>query len=160
MHVSVHNIICSAGPEVAVLDWYGPEADPVYWQRGRGRGGVVVAGIQVACEAHIQGGKVLGISPEKIGNLDHLILIIYPVLQIFSVGSHCQGIVTSYLHSTPISLSCLCNSSCAITVYKVHYCIIIKHARLLNNSQTFHRIILIYMLVIKKIQETSKLKKY
>ena len=31
MHVSVHNIMCSAGPEVAVLDWYGPEADPVYW---------------------------------------------------------------------------------------------------------------------------------
>ena len=31
--------MCSAGPEVAVLDWYGPEADPVYWQRGRGGGG-------------------------------------------------------------------------------------------------------------------------
>ena len=29
LHVSVHNIMCSAGPEVAVLDWYGPEADPV-----------------------------------------------------------------------------------------------------------------------------------
>ena len=39
MHVSVHNIMCSAGPEVAVLDWYGPEADPVYWRRGRGIGG-------------------------------------------------------------------------------------------------------------------------
>ena len=39
MHVSVHNIMCSAGPEVAVLDWYGPEADPVYWRRGRGGGG-------------------------------------------------------------------------------------------------------------------------
>ena len=41
MHVSVHimcsaNIMCSAGPEVAGLDWYGPEADPVYWRRGRG----------------------------------------------------------------------------------------------------------------------------
>ena len=35
MHVSVHNIMCS----VAVLDWYGPEADPVYWRRGRGGGG-------------------------------------------------------------------------------------------------------------------------
>ena len=81
MHVSVHNIMCSAGPEVAV-DWYGPEADPVYWRRGRG---VVVAGLQVACEAHIQGGKYWAPPPEKVGNLDHLI---YPVLQIFSVGSH------------------------------------------------------------------------
>ena len=44
---------------------------------------MVVAGLQVACEAHIQGGKVLGHPPsEKVGNLDHLILIIYPVLQI------------------------------------------------------------------------------
>ena len=39
LHVSVHNIMCSAGPEVAVLDWYGPEADPVYWQRGMGGDG-------------------------------------------------------------------------------------------------------------------------
>ena len=32
LHVSVHNIMCVVqGPEVAVLDWYGPEADPVYW---------------------------------------------------------------------------------------------------------------------------------
>ena len=35
LHVSVLNIICSAGPEVAVFDWYGP-ADLVYWRRGRG----------------------------------------------------------------------------------------------------------------------------
>ena len=62
LHVSVYNIMCSAGQEVAVLDWYGPEADPVYWRRGRG---VVVAGLQVACEAHIQGGKVLGHPPRK-----------------------------------------------------------------------------------------------
>ena len=66
---------------------------------------MVVAGLQVACEAHIQGGKYWGIPPEKIGNLDHLILIIYPVLRIFSVGSHCQGIVTSYLPSTPIYIA-------------------------------------------------------
>ena len=39
----------SAQPEVAaVLDWYGPEADPAYWQRGREE----VAGLQVACESH------------------------------------------------------------------------------------------------------------
>ena len=57
--------MCSAGPEVAVLDWYGPEADPVYWRRGRGGGVVVVAGLQVVCEAHIQGGKVLGHPPRK-----------------------------------------------------------------------------------------------
>ena len=49
LHVSVHNIMCSAQPEVAaVLDWYGPEADPAYWQRGREE----VAGLQVAREAH------------------------------------------------------------------------------------------------------------
>ena len=36
LHVSVLNIMCSAGPEVAVV---GPEADPIYWQRGRGDGG-------------------------------------------------------------------------------------------------------------------------
>ena len=66
---------------------------------GGGGGGVVVVGLQVVCEAHIQGGKYRSISPEKI---DHLILIMYLVLQIFSVGSHCQGIVTSYLPSTPI----------------------------------------------------------
>ena len=40
LHVS---IMCSAGPEEAVLDWYGPEADPVYWRRGRE--GVAVAGL-------------------------------------------------------------------------------------------------------------------
>ena len=49
MHLHVHNIVCSAQPEVAaVLDWYGPEAEPAYWQTGREE----VAGLQVACEAH------------------------------------------------------------------------------------------------------------
>ena len=37
-------IMCSAGPEVAVLDRYGPEADPVYWRRGRGGGGCRTSG--------------------------------------------------------------------------------------------------------------------
>ena len=49
----------SAQPEIAaVLDWYGPEADPAYWQRGREE----VAGLQVACESHNVhvGGKFLG----------------------------------------------------------------------------------------------------
>ena len=32
-------IMCNAGPEVAVLDWYGPEADPGYSQWGRGGAG-------------------------------------------------------------------------------------------------------------------------
>ena len=56
-------IMCSAQPEVAaVLDWYGPEADPAYWQRGREE----VAGLQVVCEAHNLhvGGKFLGHRPE------------------------------------------------------------------------------------------------
>ena len=55
-----HNIICSAGSQVAVLDWYGPETDQVYILAKGVGGGVVVAELQVACEAHIQGGKVLG----------------------------------------------------------------------------------------------------
>ena len=62
MHLYI--IMCSAGPEVAVLDWYGPEADQVYWQGGGGGGGRV-AGLQVACEAHIQVGKVLGQPPRN-----------------------------------------------------------------------------------------------
>ena len=63
LHASVHNIMCSAQPEVAaVLDWYGPEADPAYWQRGREE----VARLQVACEAHNVhvGGKFLGHPPD------------------------------------------------------------------------------------------------
>ena len=54
---------CSAGPEVAVIDWYGPEADPVYWQRGRGGGNGRTPGILIACEAHRV--KVLGHPPRK-----------------------------------------------------------------------------------------------
>ena len=77
--------MCSAGPEAAVLDCYGPEADPVYWRRGRGGG--VVAGLQVACEAYIQDGKVLERSPSKNWEFrpsytDNNFL--YLVLQIFS----------------------------------------------------------------------------
>ena len=51
MHLYIYtNIMCSAQPEIAaVLDWYGPEADPAYWQRGREE----VAGLQVACEAYM-----------------------------------------------------------------------------------------------------------
>ena len=63
LHASVHNIMCSAQPEVAtVLGWYGPEADPAYWQRGREE----VAGLQVVCKAHNLhvGGKFLGHLPE------------------------------------------------------------------------------------------------
>ena len=28
--------IVHAGPEAAVLDWYGPEVDPGYWQGSKG----------------------------------------------------------------------------------------------------------------------------
>ena len=64
----------SALPEVAaVLDWYGPEADPACWQRGREE----VTGLQVVCEAHnlhvaLYRKKILGASAR---NLDPLILI-------------------------------------------------------------------------------------
>ena len=43
---------------------------------------------------------------------------------IFSVGSHCQDIVTFYIISTPLSLSCMCNS-CAL----VYDWFTTKHAR-------------------------------
>ena len=33
--------IVHAGPEAAVLDWYGPEADPEYWQVVKGTPGSV-----------------------------------------------------------------------------------------------------------------------
>ena len=36
VHVAVCIFIVHAGPEAAVLDWYGPEADPGYWQGGKG----------------------------------------------------------------------------------------------------------------------------
>ena len=38
VHVSACIFIVHAGSEVAVLDWYGPEADPGYWQGGIIRG--------------------------------------------------------------------------------------------------------------------------
>ena len=66
MHLHVHNIMCSAQPEVAaVLDWYGPEAEPAYWQTGREE----VAGLQVYSVRSTQstcvlGGKFLGHPPE------------------------------------------------------------------------------------------------
>ena len=97
LYASVHNIMCSAQPEVAaVLDWYGPEADPAYWQRGREE----VAGLQVACEAHNVhvGGKFLGHPPDIFWDFRPS----YTNNYIFSVGSHCQDIVTFYLLSTPI----------------------------------------------------------
>ena len=61
VHVSAcHNIMYSAGPEVAVLDWYGPDADPVYWRRGRG-GGRTPGSVR-----SIQSwGESLGASPQK-----------------------------------------------------------------------------------------------
>ena len=112
--------MCSAGPEVAVLDWYGPEADPVYWQRG-----VVVAGLQVACEAHIQGGKVLGHPPpEKIRNLVHLIYTVYTSDFLCRLPLPGHSYILSpfhpYIAFMPVQLH-MCIS--IITVYNVHYCI-------------------------------------
>ena len=73
LRASVHNIMCSAQPEVAaVLDWYGAEADPAYWQRGKGRSGQTpgsVRSTQSTCRR-----KILGASPRI---LDPLILITY-----------------------------------------------------------------------------------
>ena len=43
VHVSAYIFIVHAGPEAAVLDcsWYGPDADPGYWQGGNGAPGRV-----------------------------------------------------------------------------------------------------------------------
>ena len=55
--------MCSAGPKVAVLT--GTALKQIQYI-GEGGGGVVVAGLQVACEVHIQGGgEVLGHPPLK-----------------------------------------------------------------------------------------------
>ena len=62
-----------------VLDWYGPEADPVYWRRGRGGGGGRTPGTSV--KHTFKRGKYWGIPPEKNWEFrHHLMLIIYPVL--------------------------------------------------------------------------------
>ena len=115
LHISVQNIMCSAGPEVAVLDWYSPEADPVYWRRGRG-GGVVVAGLQVACEAHIQGGKVLGHPPRKTWEFRPSYTDYIPGTSDFL----CRLPLPRHSDISLPPLYCLCNSSCALV--KVHYC--------------------------------------
>ena len=36
VHVSAYIFIVHAGPEAVVLEWYGPEADPGYWQGDEG----------------------------------------------------------------------------------------------------------------------------
>ena len=75
---------------------------------GKGRGGV--AGLQVASKAHIHGGKVLGhLTRIFWGILDPLILItsVYILCRLPMPGHR-------YLPSTPISLSFMCNSSCAL----------------------------------------------
>ena len=139
--------MCSAGPEVAVLDW--SALKQMHWQRGRG----VVAGLQVACEAHIQGEKVLGHPPlKKIrpsytdyipGTSDFLCRFPLPGHSYILSPFH------PYIAFMPVQFLMYIS---IITVYKVHYCIIIKHARSLNNSQTFHRIIritLIYRIALK-----------
>ena len=85
----MHNIMCSAQPEVeAVLDWYGPEADHNYRQRGREE----VAGLQVACEAHnvYVGGKFLGHPPEFFRDFRPSYTDHFGTLYIFSVGSHAR----------------------------------------------------------------------
>ena len=69
-------IMCSAEPEVAVLDCTALKQIQ-YKYIGNGEGGV--ARLQVACEAHIHGGrregKSWGIPPDFFWDLDLLILI-------------------------------------------------------------------------------------
>ena len=90
---------------------------------------MVVAGLQVVCEAHIQRGKVLGHPPEK---LDHLVLIIYiPGTSDFLCRLPLPGHRSPfhpYITFMPVRF--LMRIS-IITVYKVHYCISIKHSQTL-----------------------------
>ena len=119
LHASVHTIMCSAQPEVAaVLDGYGPEAGPAYWQRGW----VEVAGLQIARN---QGGKLLGHPPEKNWDFRPSYTSII-IITVISVGSHCQGIVTFY---PPISLSCIIFLMQFMCISSLLY---IKHARSSN----------------------------
>ena len=133
LHVSVHNIMCSAGPEVAVLDWLALKQIQYI---GKGGGGVVVAGLQVACEAHIQ---VLGHPPEKHWEFSPSYTDYIPVTSDFLCSyrlplpghSYILSPFHPYIAFMPLQFL-MCIS--IITVYKVHYCIIIKHAKTLYNS--------------------------
>ena len=60
--IHLYIIMCSAEPEVAVLDCMTLKQIQYI-----GKGGGGVAELQLACEAHIQGGKFWGIPPEFLG---------------------------------------------------------------------------------------------
>ena len=115
LHASVHNIMCSAQPEVAaVLDWYGPEADPAYWQRGREE----VAGLQVVCEAHNLhvGGKF----PQNFrpSYTDHF-NIMYLLCRLPLPGHrYILSPFDPYIAFMHVQFMCI-----SIIHYKVHYCI-------------------------------------
>ena len=77
-----------------------------------------MAGLQVACEAHIQGGECLGASPQKIlGNLDHLILDFLCRLPLLG-HSYILSPFHPYIAFMPVQfLTCIS----IIIIYKVHY---------------------------------------
>ena len=142
LHVSVQNIMCSAGPEVTVLDWYGPEADPVYWRRGRGGGGGRTPGSVWSTHSR---GENIGASPRKNWEFRPSYTDYIPGTSDFLCRLPLPG------HSD-ISLPhfiCLCNSSCALV--KVHYCK--QFPNFPQNNSYIHARVL-------KIQETSKLKMF
>ena len=60
-----------AGPEAAALDWYGPEAEPGYWQGGRGRSRIP-GSVRGWAWGHLPGKNLIGIS-------DTLRLILRPL---------------------------------------------------------------------------------
>ena len=94
VHVCACIFIVHAGLEAAILDSeYSPVADPGYWQGVRG------AGLQVAYGA--------GLGENEIS--DPFTPILRPLqYYIFSVGSHCHDIDTSYPPSTFIVfISCM-----------------------------------------------------
>ena len=128
LHTSVHTCSAELEPEAAGL--YGPEIDPGYWH-ARGRGGSMTPDSMQSI--HL-GGMDLETSPQEKSDFR-------PSLQtdseatsvhIFSVSSHCQGVVTYYPPFTHIitlisCTICLCNFSYILDDYKVHckllYCI-------------------------------------
>ena len=102
MYVFVHNYVCMhfivhAEPEAAVLDWYGPEADPLRIL-ARGWGGGRGAGLQAVCRT--------GLGKNEISDLVLRPLQYYIFSTNIIIGSRCRGVVTFYPGPfLPISLS-------------------------------------------------------
>ena len=123
LHASVHNIMCSAQPEVAaVLDWYGPEARSSILAKGEGRSGRTpgsVRSTQSTCRR-----KILGASPSlnfRPSYTDHfnIIIIMYLLCRLPLPGHrYILSPFDPYIAFMHVQFMCI-----SIIHYKVHYCI-------------------------------------